>query len=1181
MRPYLFLLLLGGSQLCLAQLPAYHAQIFGVEEGLEAGYISSVFQDQNQFLWVAAGNTLQRFDGRHVYKESFAERIAQALCDRKDRIWALSGSRIWRNRENSWGLEEILFDTLSRGTPSALFQLKDRPFCVLSSRGLFAWDETQAEFRPLDEPLPVPLPAVGSHRFDTCGATIFYPAKEGFVAADLSTGRHRSMPMSKPIMTVCALTPDLAVVTYFDRHSVLLDFHEGVARPMDAVHYGLSEEVHRLSLMDAQPLGDSLFLVTTGFGACTYDLRQDRFVRHRIFAGGKPIGLEESLIRIYLDDNGVFWAHNSSNILAFRSIRNSIGLLRNYHDDPTRSWSNRVIGFAEDGKGNLWFGGFNGFNRLDLRSGQIEPHPPVDDATDRLSHLSVRGLAYDGRYLLLGPTDKGMWLYDPATDRFRRPSYADDSVRTQIEREFINGIFPLPDGNFLICGRFQAYLLRKDRYLLEPLSFPGSKDNVTGACLDPLGRLWLTTTKGIHVLDRQYRYLYGFPSEQERVFCIYTRSANEMVVGTEKGLRLLTLTDAGGSWSKVEGPLEQVSIISIYRDERGRFWFGADRGLFLADAELQAFRQFDYTDNIQSELYHLFASYRAADGLLFLGGRNGINYFYPENIELETRPLAVTIQTLAIGEGDSVLWDPGRQLTLPHQQNTLTLEVVVPYYNNAGKLQYRYRLRQNGRWIDTGGSPRIRLTDLPPGEYQLAVAASVDGSQWHAAPEIQLTIRPEFWQRPLFWAGLIGLIALLLYLLIRQRDRTLRKRQRQTLELEKLKTTALQYELETEQVINYFNRSIARAESLEQALWDVAQGCIARLDLEDCVIYLLDAERQVLQQIAAWGEKSSPNKQIVAPIEIPLGQGIVGTVAQSGKAEMVPDTTVDPRYIPDVARRRSELAVPILDEGRVIGVIDTEHSEKNFYTSWHLQLFTAIASLCSNKIALARSEEARRQALLETLDSERKAAEAKLQSLRLQMNPHFLFNALNSIQELILTGKTDGAAMYLSKFSKLLRLVLTHSDRELLSLREEIEILQLYVELESLRFYDTFEYRIELEPGIDPDEYQLPTLLVQPFVENAIWHGLLHKEGRRRLRVHFTTDEEDRLVCTVEDNGIGRKAAEEARTAGWHTGKGMSSSAERLEVLNGRHGQHNLLEIVDLVAADGSAAGTLVRITLD
>ena len=427
----------------------------------------------------------------------------------------------------------------------------------------------------------------------------------------------------------------------------------------------------------------------------------------------------------------------------------------------------------------------------------------------------------------------------------------------------------------------------------------------------------------------------------------------------------------------------------------------------------------------------------------------------------------------------------------------------------------------------------------------------------------------------------IGLIALLLYLLIRQRDRTLRKRQRQTLELEKLKTTALQYELETEQVINYFNRSIARAESLEQALWDVAQGCIARLDLEDCVIYLLDAERQVLQQIAAWGEKSSPNKQIVAPIEIPLGQGIVGTVAQSGKAEMVPDTTADPRYIPDVARRRSELAVPILDEGRVIGVIDTEHSEKNFYTSWHLQLFTAIASLCSNKIALARSEEARRQALLETLDSERKAAEAKLQSLRLQMNPHFLFNALNSIQELILTGKTDGAAMYLSKFSKLLRLVLTHSDRELLSLREEIEILQLYVELESLRFYDTFEYRIELGPGIDPDEYQLPTLLVQPFVENAIWHGLLHKEGRRRLRVHFTTDEEDRLVCTVEDNGIGRKAAEEARTAGWHTGKGMSSSAERLEVLNGRHGQHNLLEIVDLVAADGSAAGTLVRITLD
>ena len=125
----------------------------------------------------------------------------------------------------------------------------------------------------------------------------------------------------------------------------------------------------------------------------------------------------------------------------------------------------------------------------------------------------------------------------------------------------------------------------------------------------------------------------------------------------------------------------------------------------------------------------------------------------------------------------------------------------------------------------------------------------------------------------------------------------------------------------------------------------MAQQCIARLGWEDCVIYLLDRKRQVLVQKAAWGLKSSPDQKIVSPVDIPVGQGIVGTVARTGQAELVADTAADPRNIVDNAPRASELAVPILMAGQVIGVIDSEHSEKGFYTSWHLQLLTAIASL--------------------------------------------------------------------------------------------------------------------------------------------------------------------------------------------------------------------------------------------
>ncbi len=265
-----------------------------------------------------------------------------------------------------------------------------------------------------------------------------------------------------------------------------------------------------------------------------------------------------------------------------------------------------------------------------------------------------------------------------------------------------------------------------------------------------------------------------------------------------------------------------------------------------------------------------------------------------------------------------------------------------------------------------------------------------------------------------------------------------------------------------------------------------------------------------------------------------------------------------------------------------VGVIDSEHSQKNFFTPWHLQLLTAIASLCSNKIALAESETARQQALLFAVDNQRKAAEAKLQSMRLQMNPHFLFNALNSIQQMILSGNSDGAAMYLSKFSKLLRMVLTHSDRDFIHLREELDILHLYLELEALRFDDTFTYSIDCQPGLDKEEYRVPPLLIQPFVENAIWHGLLQKEGKRSLHITFESTDDDRLRCTIEDNGIGREAAGAfSRNGHLHTGRGLSTSEERIETLNRQYGQHNTLEIKDLFSEDGTAAGTEVRILFE
>ncbi len=259
----------------------------------------------------------------------------------------------------------------------------------------------------------------------------------------------------------------------------------------------------------------------------------------------------------------------------------------------------------------------------------------------------------------------------------------------------------------------------------------------------------------------------------------------------------------------------------------------------------------------------------------------------------------------------------------------------------------------------------------------------------------------------------------------------------------------------------------------------------------------MDEERNVLVQKAAHGPKSPRQFEINQPIEIQPGKGIVGSVALSGRAEIIPDTTKDPRYIVDDEQRYSEISVPIIYDGKVLGVIDCEHSKKRFFTQKHLSILTTIASLCANKIVRARAEEEKREAQMILMSTQQKMTEVEMQALRAQMNPHFIFNCLNSINRYIVKSDQTTASLYLTKFAKLIRLILDNSNSKNVILTNELEALKLYIEMEALRFDKKFTYEIKVESNLGTDTVELPPLIIQPYVENAIWHGLLHKEEQR------------------------------------------------------------------------------------
>ncbi|GAB1404180.1 histidine kinase [Lentimicrobium sp.] len=203
------------------------------------------------------------------------------------------------------------------------------------------------------------------------------------------------------------------------------------------------------------------------------------------------------------------------------------------------------------------------------------------------------------------------------------------------------------------------------------------------------------------------------------------------------------------------------------------------------------------------------------------------------------------------------------------------------------------------------------------------------------------------------------------------------------------------------------------------------------------------------------------------------------------------------------------------------------------------------------------------------------------QSLTRQMDPHFVFNSLNSIQSYIIKNDRISASSYLSKFSKLMRLILSNSQSSEVKLQDEIHALNLYLELESLRFQRKFEYELNIDPDIDISKTYIPAFLIQPFVENAIWHGIMHLENQGRIVIELIRKNEQ-IICTIQDNGVGRERsmAIKNETGRQRTSFGINLVETRLELLSGVYNVPMKVVFIDLKNDEGEAGGTQVIINL-
>ncbi len=524
---------------------------------------------------------------------------------------------------------------------------------------------------------------------------------------------------------------------------------------------------------------------------------------------------------------------------------------------------------------------------------------------------------------------------------------------------------------------------------------------------------------------------------------------------------------------------------------------------------------------------------------------------------------------------DSLLYN-NKPLCLSYKENFFTIEFASLNFSSLQQTNYYYKLDGVDKdWVNSGTKRFANYTDLHPGDYVFFVKAE-NGYEPGKETSFRVTIAPPFW-KTWWFITLVALCAfVIIYSFIKWRIKNINAIAAEKLKVQQLSAEHYKTQLELEQIINYFSSSLIDKNTVNDVLWDVAKNLIGKLGFVDCMMYLWNDDKTKMVQKAGFGPKGSAQEIFDQPFDVLPGQGVVGYVIATKEAVLIPDTSKDSRYRPDEMSRLSEITVPVIYNNELIGVIDSEHHEKNFFTRQHLQILNTIATLVADKIKSIEAAQLLQHARIEVYSINEQLSKARLEALRSQMNPHFIFNCINSIDALIQSNDKYNATVYLNKFAKLLRGILDSSKQNTVSLANDLDTLKLYIELEQFRHEDKFTAEIQADDDLLQDDYKVPPLIIQPFVENAILHGLRYRndhDGRLSISINR---QGSYIKYLVEDNGVGRNNLMNYVQKN-KLSYGIDMSNERVKFFNRE--EKASVQITDLFSK-GKPSGTKVEVYL-
>ena len=778
--------------LFLAAQPAQiNVRKIGNESGLFTSSITDMLQDSKGFLWVISSNKIQRYDGKYTRffftHEGGKTPIMGIAEDRSGHVWVTSSKYVYKYENEYDGFKKCSDTSGPARQKLKMITNDDNQVFILCRNGILSVDENTNTLKTL--PLVFTIGNSSYYPFYAFRNSLFFSNEKMVYRYQLQKNQLDSVPFAATRL-MAFLNEDSVWVGNTKLESALLSFSTQTVAPVLAKQFDKKFATPNIFISESYPVSDNyLFTIIRYKGFFLFNKKNNQFKEIKVYDKGVELqNYEQWTNGVHKAKNGVNFMPMSNALYYIIPEDRSFGFFNPAGTNSSNEASSVLRNFAEDPDNNLWMATSNGFIKWNRLSGQIKNYYPHPGADNYLNFASVRGIAFNKNKLLIGQSDGGLWVFDPARETFTRPVYPPgihgDSVKRWSETDFISSVYSLKNGDYLVASNHYIKRISGSDNSIDLVHFSGIKNiNFTRIIYeDRQSRLWFLGTEGIYVTDSTCKFLGHITNPKlngSYLNAIEQVTDSTFWVGWE-GMYEVTLKKNNSlTIEPVFSNLENLIIYNLFKDSAGYYWATCDEGIYRLQQDKKSYRLYDQGNNVLNNQYSPARTFRSRDGNIYLPGYIGVTYFTPEKLSGEEYPLYTLITSAKINENNSLFFlnNTGH---LNYNQNSIEINYIAPYAYNGPKVMYRYLLEgADEEWVNTGNNTFVRFSSLSPGSYTFRVAASLNGKDWfEATTPFIFKINPPFWKT--WWFRLISALLIGYFVFYFSRDRINKIKQRET-----------------------------------------------------------------------------------------------------------------------------------------------------------------------------------------------------------------------------------------------------------------------------------------------------------------------------------------------------------------------------------------------------------------